>query len=234
MSRGLQAVASYSWAHAQDAQSDDINVYEDWRLWGDADFDVRHSFAAGLTYDLPEPHAPALSTLLGRWGIDATVRASSAYPFTPRGATVVLSDGTLAVSLPDLVPGEPIWIGDQAAAGGRRLNPAAFTPPAPGEQGNAGRNRVRGFPFSQVDLALRRSFPLRDPLSLSFRVEAFNVLNQTNFLNPLARDRLGDLNFGRSTQMANRGFGGMQGPALQQFYESGGPRSMQLSLRLEF
>jgi hypothetical protein len=26
----------------------------------------------------------------------------------------------------------------------------------------------------------------------------------------------------------------MQGPALQQFYESGGPRSMQLSLRLEF
>ena len=55
-----------------------------------------------------------------------------------------------------------------------------------------------------------------------------------NFLNPLARDRLGDLNFGRSTQMANRGFGGMQGPALQQFYESGGPRSMQVSLRLEF
>ena len=60
------------------------------------------------------------------------------------------------------------------------------------------------------------------------------MLNHPNFLNPLASDRLGDLNFGRSTQMANRGFGGMQGPALQQFYESGGPRSMQVSLRLEF
>jgi hypothetical protein len=234
MSNGLQAVASYSWAHAQDAQSDDINFYEDQRLWGDADFDVRHSFAAGLTYDLPTPNRPALTPLLGGWGIDATIRASSAYPFTPRGATVVLSDGTLAATLPDLVPGQPIWIADPDSAGGRRLNPAAFTPAAAGQQGNAGRNRVRGFPFSQVDLALRRSFRLRDPLRLSFRVEAFNVLNQPNFLNPLARDRLGDLNFGRSTQMANRGFGGMQGPALQQFYESGGPRSMQLSLRLEF
>jgi hypothetical protein len=132
------------------------------------------------------------------------------------------------------VPGEPPWLTDPGAAGGRRLNPAAFAQAAPGQRGNAGRNRVRGFPFSQVDLALRRSFRLRDPLRLSFRVEAFNVLNQPNFLNPMARDRLGDLNFGRSTQMANRGFGGMQGPALQQFYESGGPRSMQLSLRLEF
>jgi hypothetical protein len=234
MSRGLQAVASYSWAHAQDAQSDDINVHEDNLLWGDADFDVRHNFAAGLTYDLPAPRRPALTPLLGHWGIDATVRAASAFPFTPRGATQVLSDGTLAATLPDLVPGEPIWIDDPDAAGGRRVNPAAFTPAAPGEQGNAGRNRVRGFPFSQVDVALRRSFRLRAPLSLSFRLEAFNVLNQANFLNPLAKDRLGDLNFGRATQMANRGFGGTQGPALQQFYESGGPRSMQVSLRLEF
>ncbi len=140
----------------------------------------------------------------------------------------------MAATLPDLVPGEPIWIADPDAAGGRRVNPAAFTPPAAGQQGNAGRNRLRGFPFSQVDVALRRSFRLRDPLRLSFRVEAFNVLNHPNFLNPMAMDRLGDLNFGRSTQMANRGFGGMQGPALQQFYESGGPRSMQVSLRLEF
>lgn len=237
MSHGLQAVASYSWAHAQDAQSDDINVHEDRRLWGDADFDVRHSFAAGLTYDLPTPHRLdrlALTSLLSNWGIDATVRASSAYPFTPRAATQVLFDGTLAATLPDSVPGQPIWIADPEAAGGRRVNPAAFAPPPFGQHGNAGRNRVRGFPFSQVDLALRRSFRLRDPLRVSFRIEAFNVLNHPNFLNPLARDRLGDLNFGRATQMANRGFGSVQGPILQQFYESGGPRSMQLSLRLEF
>ena len=43
--------------------------------------------AAGFTYDLPRPHHAALARLLGQSGIDATFRASSAYPFTPRGPT---------------------------------------------------------------------------------------------------------------------------------------------------
>jgi hypothetical protein len=234
MSHGLQALASYSWAHAQDDQSDDFNILDAQDLWGDADFDVRHSAAAGVTYDLPMPRRPALTRLFGHWGIDATIRASSAYPLTPRGDSLVLSDGTRASVLPDLVPGAPVWIDDPGAAGGRRLNPAAFTMPAAGRQGNVGRNRLRGFAFSQLDIALRRAFRLRDPLRLAVRAEAFNVLNHPNFLNPSAVDRLGTLNFGRATQMANRGFGGVQGPALQPFYESGGPRSMQVSLRLEF
>jgi len=237
MSHGLQAVASYSWAHAQDGQSDDLNVFEDQALWGDADFDVRHSFAAGVTYDLPGLRGrrrPVLTDLLSDWGIDATARASSAYPFTPRWATLVLSDGTLASTMPDLVPGVPIWIVDESVAGGRYLNPAAFTTPSAGRQGNVGRNGLRGFPFSQFDIALRRAFRLRESLRLSCRIEAFNLLNHPNFMNPSPLDRFGTLNFGRATQMANRGFGGVQGPALQQFYESGGPRSMQVSLRLEF
>ena len=53
LSKGLQALASYSWAHAQDAQSDDLNVIDDQARWGNADFDVRHSVAAALSYDLP-------------------------------------------------------------------------------------------------------------------------------------------------------------------------------------
>ena len=234
LSHGLQALASWSWAHARDAQSDDLNVIDDQARWGNADFDVRHSLAAAVSYDLPGPRRPALSRLLGQWGIDTTVRASSAYPFTPRGPTIRLSDGTRVSTLPDLVPGVPIWLEDSGAAGGRRLNPAAFTLPAGGRQGNVGRNQLRGFPFSQVDLALRRAFRPHERLRLSFRAEAFNVLNHPNFMNPSADDRLGSFNFGRATRMANRGFGGVQGPALQPFYESGGPRSMQLSMRLEF
>jgi hypothetical protein len=234
LSHGLAGLASYSWAHAQDAQSDDLNLVDDQDLWGDADFDVRHSVAAGLTYDLPKPRRAALARLLGDCGIDAMLRASSAYPFTPRGPMFVMGDGTMVSALPDVVPGAPIWIADPAAAGGRRLNPDAFTLPAAGQQGNAGRNRLRGFPFSQVDLAIRRAFALRGGLRLSVRAEAFNVLNHPNFLNPSADHRLGTPDFGRATQMANRGFGGVQGPTLQQFYESGGPRSMQLSVRLEF
>jgi hypothetical protein len=187
-----------------------------------------------VIYDLPQPRHPALSQVFGHWGLDATLRASSAYPFTPRGPAIVRSDGTLGSILPNLVPGVPIWMTDPTVAGGQRLNPSAFTLPPAGQQGDVGRNQVRGFPFSQIDLALRRAFRLSDRLRLSFRAEAFNVLNHPNFLNPSPNDRLGTVNFGRTTQMANRGFGGVQGPALQQAYESGGPRSMQLSLRVEF
>jgi hypothetical protein len=129
LSNGLQALACYSWAHAQDAQSDDLNLIEDQPLWGNADFDVRHSIAAALIDDLPQPPPPALSRVLGHWGIDATVRASSAYPSTPRGPTVMRSGGTRASTLPDLVPDAPIWITDSCAPGGGRLNPAAFTLP---------------------------------------------------------------------------------------------------------
>lgn len=234
LTNGLQALASYSWAHAQDAQSDDLNVISDRGLWGDADFDVRHSLAAAVIYDLPQPRSATLAQVLGHWGVDATVRASSAYPFTPRGPAIVLGDGTLGTTLPNVVPGVPIWIDDRNAAGGRRLNPSAFTLPTAGAQGDVGRNGLRGFPFSQVDLALHRAFRLGDRLRLSVRAEAFNLLNHPNFMAPSPDSRLGSPTFGRSTQMANRGFGGVQGPALQQFYESGGPRAMQLSLRIEF
>jgi hypothetical protein len=236
LSHGVAALASYSWARAQDAQSDDLNVYllEGQDLWGAADFDVRHSATAAVTYDVPRPRRAMLARLVGDWGIDGMLRASSAYPFTPRGPQRVLDDGTPVSTLLDGVSGAPIWIADPAAAGGRRLNPDAFTLPEGRQPGNVGRNRLRGFPFSQVDVAIRRTFRLREELRLSIRADAFNVLNHPNFLNPSASDRLGSVNFGRATQMANRGFGGVQGPALQQFYESGGPRSMQLSLRLEF
>ena len=83
-------------------------------------------------------------------------------------------------------------------------------------------------------LRLGRSLRLRENAALDFTAEAFNLLNHPNFMAPSPDSRLGTPTFGRSTQMANRGFGGVQGPALQQFYESGGPRAMQLSLRVEF
>ncbi|HKR85586.1 MAG TPA: TonB-dependent receptor, partial [Terriglobales bacterium] len=61
LSRGLQALASYSWSHSIDIASTDAannrttpdtlaNPEVD---RGDSDFDIRHSFTTGLTYDLP-------------------------------------------------------------------------------------------------------------------------------------------------------------------------------------
>ena len=65
--------------------------------------------------------------------------------------------------------------------GGRAVNPSAFNPPFGTNLGNAPRNFVRGFGAWQMDIALRREFPIYERLKLQFRAEAFNVFNHPNF-----------------------------------------------------
>jgi hypothetical protein len=51
--------------------------------------------------------------------------------------------------------------------------------------GNAGRNIARRPGLAQTDFGLQKTFALpRESTNLSFRMEAFNLFNRTNFLNP--------------------------------------------------
>ena len=115
---------------------------------------------------------------------------------------------------------------------GRELNSAAFITPCGYAQGNMGRNELRGFGFAQLDLALRRVIPITERYRLSIGVEAFNALNHPNFANPSPEEgaNLASPDFGVVTQMLNQSFGG----GVNALYRSGGPRSMELALRLQF
>jgi hypothetical protein len=50
--------------------------------------------------------------------------------------------------------------------------------------GNASRNSVRGPVFWQLDTALSKKFAVGGPASFEFRLEAFNLLNRSNFRAP--------------------------------------------------
>ncbi len=66
------------------------------------------------------------------------------------------------------------------------LNAAAVQIPA-GTQlfGNSGRNNLRGPAFGQFDVAAHKQFSLlTEAQTLEFRLEAFNVLNATNYISP--------------------------------------------------
>jgi hypothetical protein len=133
---------------------------------------------------------------------------------------------------PDLVPGAPLYIYDPALPGGRRINPAAFTVPVEVRQGNLGRNALRGFPVSQLDFAVSRQFSVTEKVKLQWRVDFFNLLNHPNF--GLVDSLLGyfppsqpNPDFGMAVQMLN-------GFTDDPLYSVGGPRSIQLSLRLSF
>lgn len=228
LTRGLQALASYTWSHTIDDDSTSSTNRVAKR--GDADFDLRHVFSAAVTYDIPSAKSlgAAGDAFLGGWSIDGSLHAQSAFPVDPIARTFTEpTDGTVINVRPNLITGVPLYIDDATAPGGRIINRAAFLVPAVGQSGTLGRNVLRGLPAWQLDFALRRRFTLTEKLNLQLRAEAFNLFNHPNF--GAIQTSLTSPNFGRATNMLNRQLGGVS-----HLYQIGGPRSLQFALRLQF
>jgi len=130
---------------------------------------------------------------------------------------------------PDLVPGQPLYLYGSGYPGGRIINYAAFAPTPIGVEGDSPGNVVRGFDALQVDMSLRRDFYVSERLKLQFRTEASNVFNhpQFGYIYPTVLDGP-DLFGWAQGSLANAG------SALSPIYESGGPRSLELALKLRF
>ncbi len=251
LSKGLQALASYTWSHSIDTASNDSTVnipvgnLDPRTNRGPSDFDVRHSFNAAVTYNIPVPDTGVLGiAILRNWAVDTIFTARSATPvnvFYSRN----IGFGSFSFR-PDLVPGIPLYVNDPTVPGGKRFNNAPvsvpgnplpqigpFLRPVEARQGTLGRNALRGFPVHQVDLALRRRFDLNERINLQFRAEFFNIFNHPNFGDPV--NSLTSPLFGRSIQMLGRslGSGGGNG-GFNPLYQIGGSRSIQLALKLNF
>lgn len=235
ISAGLQALLNYTWSHSLDNASSDViaslpsNVISAANDYGSSDFDVRHSFSGAITYAIPAAVKSGPMNLLTKgWSIDTVIVARSGFPFSARVLLASPDPGAVVTSRPDLVPNQPFWISDSAAPGGKTLNPAAFSVPTTARQGNEPRNDIPGFGLTQVDLSVGRKFALGDRFNLQFRTDAFNVFNHPNFTNPAAYVEFGQP-YLQSTNMLNQGLGG-----LNPLFQQGGPRSLQLSLKLLF
>ncbi len=242
LSRGLQALASYSFSHSVDIASTDSSANEFNTPGivsspnvdrGNSDFDIRHSFTAGVTYELPSPRSQkAVHAIVGGWSVDSFILARSAPPVDVVSG-VVFAAGVALNPRPNVVPGVPLVLFGSQYPGGKIFNKAAFTVAPPGQQGDFGRNVLRGFGAWQADVALQRQFRLTERLALRFRSEFFNIFNHPNFGNP--NNMLTSPLFGRSTQTlaSSLGSGGANG-GFNPLYQIGGPRSIQLALKLQF
>ena len=242
LSQGLQALFSYTWSHSIDiASTDAVATYLNTPDFianpdidrGNSDFDVRHAFTAGVTYNLPTPgsHNP-VSAILGGWSVASFVLARSAPPVGVIGG-YSFAAGTALRYRPNVNPGVPLVLDGSQYPGGKIFNVAAFSSPPAGQQGDLGRNVLRGFGASQADFAVQRQFGITEKVILRFRGEFFNIFNHANFGAP-NNDYTSPL-FGQSTQMlaSSLGSGGANG-GLSPLYQIGGPRSIQLALKLQF
>ena len=252
LTQGLQILASYTWSHSIDDGSAGsfgntgntlVPGLGASQNRGPSDFDIRHAFSGALSYELPAPRANALTkALFEGWSVQNLIQARSAPPVNISDSEFfTLLNGATAIR-PDVVPGIPQYLSGKQYPGDKAFNPAAFTPPPvdpntglPVRQGDLGRNALRGFGAFQWDFAVHRDFPLHEAIKLQFRAEMFNVLNHPNFAQPI-----GDIfnpQFGVSTQMLGQSLSNGNvsgGGGLSPLYQLGGPRSIQLALKLFF
>jgi hypothetical protein len=258
LSHGLQALASYSLSRSIDIASTDAfanylntpggGTYQNADR-ADSDFDIRHAFTAAVTYDLPSPgRHRAVRAAFGGWSLDGFVVARSAPPADVVGA-VYEAAGIALAPRPNVEPGVPLELYGSQYPGGKAFNntPGAviggcpdglpsigpFCPPPNGQQGDFGRNVLRAFGAWQADFALQRRFHITENVGLIFRSEFFNIFNHPNFGSP--DNVLSDTHFGQSTQTlsSSLGSGGANG-GFSPLYQVGGPRSIQLALKLQF
>lgn len=229
VAHGLQVLGSYTWSHSLDFGS--YNAAYPYQ-YGNSDFDVRSNATAAISYDLPPASSSSrwLRRLGTGWGMDGRLGARTGFPVFLNGNTFVDPDTrqTYYGGL-DLVPNVALYLHGSRTAipGSKRINPAAFSLPPAGQPGNAPRNFLRGFGAVQADIAIRRAFPIHDALRVQFRAEAFNVFNHPNF--GLINTRYGNIQFGEATETLAESLG-----TLSPLYQQGGPRSLQLALKLMF
>jgi len=240
LSGGLQALASYTFSHSIDIASDDSVVANTPAVIadpsvdrGNSDFDVRHSFTGALSYNLPSAGNSHLAKIaLNQWSLDTFFIARSASPVNISSGTTLV-DGVEFLARPNVIPGVPLYLFGPQFPGGKSFNPAAFTVPISGLQGDFGRNVLRGFGAWQSDFSVHRTFQIVGDLSLQFRAEFFNVLNHPNFGNP-SFTMLGEPFFGQSTQILANGLSPGGSGGFNPLYQVGGPRSIQFALKFTF
>jgi hypothetical protein len=158
--------------------------------WGPCVFDTRHIFNTSLvaTSSLKTSRT-WVNRLLSDWQIAPLIHASSGQPLN----VTVGKDNSLTGlnnDRPNLVltntAATNTVCNNGTTACRQFLNPAAFSANALGTFGNLGHNALRGPSTVNFDAALSRLFRVTERYSLQARVDAFNVLNHTNFVGAIS------------------------------------------------
>jgi hypothetical protein len=136
--------------------------------------DVRQMFNLTSVVSTPEFASPKLRLLASGWRLSALFKRSTGiYYSLINGVNRALGAGT--AERPNQVLVDPYL--DKKGKGIQYLNPAAFQLPALGPIGNVGPGTIEGPPAWAFDMAISRSFQMREEQRLEIRAEAFNVTN---------------------------------------------------------
>jgi hypothetical protein len=164
--------------------------------YGPAATDIRNVASINATYELPFGQNKAFlgnagnltDRIVSGWSVASITTLLSGFPFSPQlGYNPTGSGDSRNPVRPNVTPG----FSGQLYAGGstaqrvaQYFNPAAFSAPAFGYIGNAGRDSLIGPGFADLDLSLLKSTAISERTRLQFRAEFFNIINHTNLQLP--------------------------------------------------
>ena len=224
--------STYTWSKSLDGASDGIDFNFAGAAFpqdstnlpaekGPSTFDTRHRWTTAINYQVATiAHLPKL--LAEGWQLNTIFTVQSGRPIP-----VLTGGGNNGHQRPDVVPGQPFVLPHWTPSTGY-LNPNAFANPVPnGAPGNLGRDQIYGPGFKNVDFSISKNFRLREAMRLQFRSEFFNIFNHPNFSLPNGFISPGSSSAGAisSTPDVAQGNPGLGG---------GGPRVLQLALRVQF
>jgi hypothetical protein len=233
LSHGLQVNSSYTWSKSQDLNSlgsqggytlqDNFNPRGNYGL---SDFDARHHFVFSGTWNLPF-HG---SRLVEGWLLANITQLQSGNPMNV--VTTSTYNGVSGTVRPSLVGGYTTGRGATLPNGNvsfihgtacATLTPSCTFFAQPMGFGTLRRNALTGPGFADSDVSLEKTTRIAESAALVIRVDAFDLLNHTNFANPnLTASGAATSTFGQIT--ATRTAIG----------DAGSSRQLQFAMRFQF
>lgn len=178
------------------AQNTPLDVNNRRGNYARSDFDRRHALQGYLVYDLPFGRnkrflsgSPGIvNQLVGGWEIANSLIWQSGRAFTVYSGAFTLSNAVLSTAN---CTGCTHNMGSVVQNAGTNFiftpdQIALFTTPAPGQQGNTGRNFFTGPPFFNLDMTIRKKFSLGEKRNLEIRADINNLTNTPSFEFPIS------------------------------------------------
>ena len=215
---GLEFLASYTYGKAL---SDNVGYYgvgwgqtavqgfyyldstDPLRDYGPSPYDVRHMFSFAANYELPfgkerkygTDWSGAKNALLGGWHVNSIFQARTGLALTVWDSAGQSLQATRSNERPNR-----LCEGGLSGAGvdDRWLDINCFAHAPAGQFGDSGSGILHGPGYWNWDLGLGKHFYIEERRYVTFRIEAFNVLNHPNFALQQGAADMGDpTSFGR-------------------------------------
>ena len=246
LSNGVSFILAYTWGKSMDnapgyasgSQASSGTPQNSLNLQGErglSDFNVGSRIALSPVIELPFGKNKAYLThgigaaVAGGWQLSGIYQFDTGRPFTI-SMSQNRSGSIYGVDRPNVVA-DPNT-GPKTVA--QWFNTSAFVANNYAQFGNERRNELIGPTYSDADIAIQRSFPLKERFAASVRFESFNVLNHPNFFNPLGTST------GEYIPTSTAQGAAPNNPSISatstfgKLTQSSDPRSMQFSAKLTF